>query len=111
MIVLEYRDERHFLKLHSLNDDSECLPADNLYNLSHNLSDENNLDQLTYVQAMTLWSGLLSELVEIHTREAGTYPYTKEQFTSLVNFYTQSDTPILSELVNSSLKIELKNIS
>ncbi len=113
-IFLEYKDETYFMQLlkekHHNGMDMPSHVGDSLFTLRHNLATEKPLQGLTYVEAMVLWVGLIAEIVEIHTDESNHYPYTKEQFTAMVNCYTQADSPILSDVLATSLSKETSNL-
>ena len=67
------------------------------------------LAHMCYIQSMTLYVGLISELVALHTDESGDYPYTKEQFCASVNLIIQTDSPTLNRIISSSLSIETES--
>ena len=113
-MLAEFNDGQLYIQLLKENaENKEGNPppiGDCLYTLVHNLDNESPLTGLSYVEAMILYAGLLAEAVESHAEEAGEYPYTKEQFTALVNFYTQADTPLLNDILASSLSKESSNL-
>lgn len=111
-VFIEFSDDDHYIRLlfeDQSKENSEPYTS-RKYRLEHNIGTEPPLSGLRYVEAMLLYVGLISELVEIHTDNDGPYSYSKEQFSALVNFNAQKDSFKLNEVLSSSLEKEFKNL-
>lgn len=108
--LVKYKDCEHTISIKEM----VCAgttkdPAKTLYTISHDLFDTPLVETNNYTQALVLWVGLLAEVVERKTQSPDEYPFSKEQFVSLVSSYVQPDALKLNETMSNIYKSELSS--
>jgi hypothetical protein len=110
--LVEYSDGEHTISIKKsvlAQPSSDLARIETLYTISHDLFDTPLIETSNYTQALVVWVGLLAEVVERKTQKPDEYPYSKEQFVSLVSSYVQPDSLMLNETMNNIYKSELKS--
>jgi hypothetical protein len=106
--LVEYKDVNHSIKVVQI---LKVLPESkkHSYKVYHNLYSNTSIETTDYTQALVLWVGLLAEVVERNNNNPEEYPFSKEQFISLVSSYVQPDSLKLNETLNNIYKSELSS--